>query len=231
MLLLNQPHRSTRRLVFFMASLFAVVCPSFLSAHAADEQFVNLSPTEVSWVYIRTGFEHIFPAGFDHILFVLCLFFLNPKLKNMIWQATAFTVAHTITLGLTMCGILNPPLHIVEPLIALSILFVALENCISDQLKPTRLIVIFVFGLIHGMGFAGALSEIGLPTNRFFTALICFNVGVEIGQIFILLAAWWLVGKWFYQKTWYRKAIVIPSSIIIALISFYWIIERTFLSS
>ncbi len=205
-----------------------VLLPQFSFAHAIDDQMAKLSKTEIAWTYLQSGFLHIFPYGFDHILFVLCLFLLNSKLKNMLLQATAFTVAHTITLGITAYGLINPPAHLVEPIIALSIMFVALENVISDQLKPSRLIIIFVFGLIHGMGFAGALSEVGLPQKQFFTALICFNVGVEVGQLMILMAAWWLVGKWFSGKSWYRKRIVVPASIAIAVIALYWVIERTF---
>ncbi|MGL4597469.1 MAG: HupE/UreJ family protein [Bacteroidia bacterium] len=207
---------------------FVLLLPDQLFAHAIDDQMAKLSKTEIAWTYLQSGFLHIFPYGFDHILFVLCLFLLNSKLKNMLLQATAFTVAHTITLGITAYGLIDPPAHLVEPIIALSIMFVALENVISDQLKPSRLIIIFVFGLIHGMGFAGALSEVGLPQKQFFTALICFNVGVEIGQLMILMAAWWLVGKWFSGKSWYRKRVVIPASIAIAAIALYWVVERTF---
>jgi HupE / UreJ protein len=223
--------RSKTAIQLCLIGILVFFIPALAQAHVEDEQLAKLANSELSWNYIQSGFLHIFPYGFDHILFVLCLFLLNSKLKNMLLQATAFTLAHTITLGLTACNLINSPSHIVEPLIALSIMFVALENVISDQLKPSRLIIIFVFGLIHGMGFAGALSEVGLPQNRFFNALFCFNIGVEIGQIAILLTAWWLVGKWFSQKAWYRKRIVIPASIVIAAIALYWVIERVFFTS
>lgn len=208
--------------------LTAVLIPTEMSAHPNDDVLNKLSGTETVWLYMQLGFTHILPLGLDHILFVLSIFLLNPKLKPVIWQATAFTVAHSITLGLAMNGLISPPTHIIEPIIALSIMFVAIENIITDQLKPSRIAVVFLFGLIHGMGFASVLSDLGMPQNRFFTSLIMFNVGVELGQITVILIAWFLVGKWFSQKPWYRKRIVIPVSAVIAAIGLYWTIERTF---
>jgi hypothetical protein len=127
-----------------------------------------------------------------------------------------------------MFKVIVPPAHIVEPFIALSIMFVALENVITDKLKPTRVLIVFVFGLVHGLGFAGALTELGLPEDKFITSLIAFNVGVELGQISVIILCWFLFGKWFGKKAWYRKRVVIPLSIMIAAISLYWVIERTF---
>jgi len=177
------------------------------------------------------GFKHILPLGLDHILFILSIFLLTSKLKPVLWQATAFTVAHTITLGLAMYGVIEPPAHIIEPIIALSIMFVAVENIITDKLKPSRIIVVFAFGLIHGMGFAGVLNDLGLPQREFFTSLIMFNIGVEIGQITVILLAWFLICKWFRNKPWYRKRIVIPLSVVIAIIALYWTIERAFFNA
>lgn len=201
--------------------------PLLSSAHVTRD-LSNYSRTEVGWEYLQLGFTHILPLGLDHILFVLCLFLLNSNLKKIVWQATAFTVAHSITLGMTIYGVFTPPAHIVEPVIALSILFVAIENIISDELKPTRLVLVALFGLIHGMGFASVLGELGLPRNQFLNALLTFNLGVELGQLTVILAAWFLIGKWFNKKPWYRTRIVIPLSAIIALIALYWTIERTF---
>jgi hypothetical protein len=188
----------------------------------------KLSKTDVAFIYLQLGFTHIIPLGIDHILFVLSLFLLNTKLKSIIWQATAFTVAHSITLGLAMYGIISTPSYIVEPIIALSIMFVAIENIITDKLKPTRILIVFAFGLIHGLGFAGVLTELGLPQKQFLNALITFNIGVELGQISVILTAWLLFGKWFSNKPWYRKCIVNPLSTIIAVIALYWTIQRTF---
>ena len=208
-----------------------LLMPQQIMAHPMTDALANLSRTDVAIVYLKLGYTHIVPLGIDHILFVISIFLLNPKLKTVIWQATAFTIAHSITLGLAMYQIITPPAYIIEPVIALSIVFVAVENIITDKLKPARIIIVFIFGLIHGMGFASALTELGLPKNQFFTSLITFNVGVELGQITIILAAWFLIGKWFAHKLWYRKRIVIPISLVIAIIGLYWTIERTFFST
>lgn len=192
------------------------------------EGLSKLSRTDVAFIYMQLGYTHILPLGLDHILFVLCLFLLNPTLKPILWQATAFTVAHTITLGLAMYEVIKPPTNIVEPIIALSILYVALENIFSQKLKVSRIGIVFLFGLIHGMGFAGALTELGLPKNGYFTSLIMFNLGVELGQITVILAAFFLLAKPFGNKPYYRKRIVVPLSCIIAAIALYWTVERIF---
>jgi hypothetical protein len=172
------------------------------------------------------GYKHILPLGFDHILFILSLFLLSPKLKPVLWQATAFTIAHSVTLGLAMYHIITPPSKIIEPLIALSIMYVALENIFSPRLKTSRIAVVFLFGLIHGLGFAGALSEMGLPQNDYLLSLVMFNVGVELGQLTVILLAFFLMAKWFSGKHYYRKAMVIPLSIIIAVVAAVWTVQR-----
>ncbi len=206
--------------------LFFLVSQS-LWAHDV-EGLSKLGKTEVAFIYLQLGFTHILPLGLDHILFVLGLFLLNPSLKPILWQATAFTVAHTITLGLAMYEVIKPPANIVEPIIALSILYVALENIFSQKLRASRIGIVFLFGLIHGMGFASVLTELGLPKNSYFSSLIMFNIGVELGQITVILAAFFLLAKPFGNKTYYKKRVVIPLSIIIAAIALYWTIERVF---
>jgi hypothetical protein len=212
--------------IFFFFTLLFISGFQNIWAHGAE---LNGLPMDfIMSMYLKLGFEHIIPLGLDHILFVVCLFFLSPKLKTVILQATVFTAAHTITLGLAMYGYIKVPSHIVEPIIALSILFLSIENIISEKLKPTRLIVVFLFGLIHGLGFASVLNDLGLPEDKFLLSLLTFNVGVELGQITIILALWWLIGKWFRNKIWYKKRIVIPVSIVIAIVAAYWMIERLF---
>ncbi len=198
------------------------------SAHVIVQELDSISKTDAAFLYLILGFKHILPLGLDHILFVLCLFLLSPKLKPIVWQSTTFTLAHSVTLCLAAYNIINPPSRIIEPLIALSILYVALENLFSPRLKPSRLAIVFLFGLIHGLGFAGALAEMGLPKNAYFTSLIMFNVGVELGQLAVILGAWFLLAKWFSNKPYYRKAIVVPLSIAIALIAAFWSIQRIF---
>ncbi|WP_136443611.1 HupE/UreJ family protein [Pacificoceanicola onchidii] len=143
--------------------------------------------------YIPVGFDHILPKGLDHILFVLGLFFLSTRLGTLIWQISAFTLAHTVTLALGALGYVNIPGSIVEPIIAASIVYVAVENIVSDKLHRWRPLVIFVFGLLHGLGFASVLGEFGLPQGQFVPALIGFNIGVEIGQLTVIAMAFVLV--------------------------------------
>jgi hypothetical protein len=208
--------------VFFLGASTSVL------AHASIVDLEKMSRTDAALLYIQLGFEHILPLGLDHILFVLSLFLLNPKLKSILWQATAFTIAHTVTLGLSMYKIIEPPTNIVEPLIALSILYVAVENIFSTRLKASRISVVFIFGLVHGMGFASALGQLGLPPSSYFSSLLMFNLGVELGQITVILSAWFLLAKWFSNKPYYRQRIVIPISVIISIIATYWSVERLF---
>ena len=179
--------------------------------------------------YCAVGFDHIIPKGLDHVLFVLGLFFLSPRLRPLLWQISAFTLAHTVTLALSALGYVSVSAAIVEPVIALSIVYVAVENMWSDRLMRWRPIVVFCFGLLHGLGFASVLGEFGLPDSSFVSALIGFNVGVEIGQLTVIALAFALAGFWFRDKAWYRARISIPGSALIALAGAYWFVERTVL--
>lgn len=209
--------------------LFSIILlPELVSAHAFGYDLNGLSNAETGWVYFKIGFQHILPYGFDHILFVLGLFFLNPNIKSVFTQTTIFTLAHSLTLGLSMAGVIHPNSSVIEPIIALSILFVAVENIFTTKLKWWRLIIVFAFGLIHGCGFASALTDVGLPEGMYMQSLVMFNLGVEAGQIAVILLAWIFVVKWFKERTWYHERIVIPVSGLIGCIALYWTIERTF---
>ncbi len=179
--------------------------------------------------YIPIGVDHIVPKGLDHILFVLGLFFLSMKMRPLLWQVSAFTLAHTITLGLASMGWVSVPGSIVEPLIAASIVYVAVENILSDGLSRWRPAVVFGFGLLHGLGFASVLGEFGLPEGAFFPALIGFNIGVELGQLSVIAVAFALLGYWFGSRPWYRSRISTPASVVIAAIGAFWVVERTLL--
>jgi hypothetical protein len=139
--------------------------------------------------YIPVGFDHIVPLGLDHILFVLGLFFLSTQFRPLLWQVSAFTIAHTLTLALAALGYVSIPASVVEPLIAASIVFVAIENILSRGLSRWRPVIVFCFGLLHGLGFASVLEEFGLPDGTFVAALIGFNVGVELGQLSVIAVA------------------------------------------
>jgi len=146
-------------------------------------------------------------------------------LKALLWQITAFTIAHTITLALGVTGTIQLSPAIVEPLIAASIIYVAVENIMTDRLHRWRLIVVFCFGLLHGLGFAGILQEMGSAPSQFILSLLTFNLGVELGQLTVILVCFLTVG-WVMKQKWYRQYIVIPSSLIIGLIAVNWVIER-----
>lgn len=187
-----------------------------------------MSWQEKFWLYTKAGFEHIIPKGLDHILFVLGLFFSSLLLVSLLWQVTAFTLAHSITLGMAALGVVAVPGSIVEPLIALSIVWIAIENCVFKQTTKWRPGIVFGFGLLHGLGFAAVLSEYGLPKDDLVASLLAFNVGVEIGQISVILLAF-ISTYLFQKKNWYRTAVQIPASIFIGLVGGYWFIERTLL--
>jgi len=205
--------------------------PGEISAELSPLSQTTMSQTIIE--YIILGMEHIVPKGLDHILFIFGVFFFAVKLKPLLWQVTMFTLAHSLTLILASLKLVFIPASIIEPLIALSIGYVAFENIFQRQGKfhsrsnAIRYAVIFFFGLIHGLGFAFVLEDIGLPTGQLILSLLSFNIGVEIAQIGLVVLAYLLM---FYpsKQLWYRKAIQIPCSLVIGLIGIYWFFERVF---
>lgn len=194
--------------------------------------------------YIPVGFDHILPKGLDHILFVLGLFFLSMHLRPLIWQVSAFTLAHTVTLALGALGLVTVPGSIVEPLIAASIVYVAVENIFARGLSRWRPAVIFGFGLLHGLGFASVLGEFGLPQDQFVPALLGFNIGVEVGQLTVIAIAFMLLWVAVLAARRARldgpeemvteypvmfRAVSVTGSLVIATVGIYWVIERTLL--
>lgn len=183
-------------------------------------------------IYVSIGIGHILPDGADHILFVLAVFLASVRLKALVWQISAFTVAHTATLALAATGVITPSSAVVEPLIAFTIAFVAIENLVFRDMTRWRPMVVFGFGLIHGLGFAGFFGELGLPPGQFWSALIGFNVGVEIGQLSVIAVAA-VVGFALRRglrdpagNAGYRNWVVRPGSALIGLIGLYWGITR-----
>ncbi|MBM1688316.1 HupE/UreJ family protein [Sulfitobacter geojensis] len=194
--------------------------------------------------YIPVGFDHILPQGLDHILFVLGLFLLSTRWGPLLWQVTAFTLAHTVTLALGATGWVSIPGSIVEPLIAASIVYVAVENIFMRGLSKWRPLIVFGFGLLHGLGFASVLGEFGLPDGQFIPALIGFNVGVELGQLTVIALAALLIwlsvraaeaAKIDGEEGAVRsypvmfRAVSVTGSLLIAIIGAWWVIERVFL--
>jgi hydrogenase/urease accessory protein HupE len=202
---------------------------------AVDPQFeVKASPGafEVVQTYTTLGIEHIL-MGFDHLCFVLALVLLVRGTRRLVWTVTAFTLAHSITLALATLGVIHVPRPPVEAVIALSIVFVAGE--VIQQLRGREglaakqpWLVAFAFGLLHGLGFAGALAEVGLPANSIPLALLFFNIGVEIGQLLFIaavLATAALLSRLAASRIEPRRAVVIPAYMIGGIAS-YWAIER-----
>ena len=204
---------------------------SVLERGARSDPFILSGPVEsqtrgeVGWQYLRLGFTHIVPNGADHVLFVIGLFLLSVRLRPLVWQVTAFTLAHAVTLTLGSLAVVTVAPRIVEPLIALSIVWIAVENILTDRLSRWRTAVVFLFGLLHGLGFGGVLRELGLPDTERVLALATFNAGIEVGQLTVIAGALVTLG-WFRQRVWFRPRIVVPLSGVIGLVGLVWTVER-----
>ena len=177
--------------------------------------------------YFILGIQHIIPKGLDHILFIVGLFFFSVTLRPLLIQVTMFTIAHSITLIFVSVSYINVNPLIVEPIIALSIAYVGIENIFKEYVKEyLRYIIIFFFGLLHGLGFALVLSDIGYQSSKLILNLISFNLGIEAAQIFIILFLYILLGIKFSNKKYYKYIFQVPVSLFIALVGIYWFFER-----
>lgn len=180
---------------------------------------------EIAWAYVVLGVEHIL-SGIDHLLFVLALLFLVGFNRRLVWTITAFTVAHSVTLALSALGWLTLRSAPVEATIALSIVLVAGEALHRQPTLSRRwpAVVAFLFGLVHGLGFAGALKEIGLPQNHLSVALLTFNFGVELGQL-LVVGAGYLVYR--SLAGWPKFAVTrAPALYVIGSVAAYWSLGR-----
>ena len=177
----------------------------------------------ITWLAV--GFQHIIPRGLDHIVFLLGLFFLSSRFSTLLWQVSCFTLAHSLTLGLATFGLIQVPVTVVEPLIAASIIYVAVDNLYSERLARWRLLVVTVFGLLHGLGFASALGDVHVPEDTFLLSLAMFNVGVELGQLVVLALAFLVVG-WLRHWSAYQARVAQPASVTIAGVGLYWLLKR-----
>ena len=222
-------------------SMDPALCAALAELDRADgdlQQFsvdVDRGKLSTAVLYVSIGVRHILPGGLDHILFVLAIFLASVRLRALLLQVSAFTVAHTVTLALAASGVITPSPAVVEPLIALTIGYVAIENLYFRDMTKWRPAVVFGFGLIHGMGFAGFFGELGLPPGQFWSALIGFNLGVEVGQLLVLIVAA-VLGM--YLQRWlgdadgtrrYRRFVVLPGSALIGLVGCWWAVERLIL--
>lgn len=171
------------------------------------------------------GFRHIVPDGPDHVLFVLGLFLICREIGLLLWQVTLFTLAHSLTLALALCGVVSLPERPVEILIALSIGFIAIENLINRDFSRWRPFLTILFGLVHGFGFAGAFVESGIPLGDPLIALVALNLGIELGQLAVVSLAFVVFGT-FWSRAWYRAGVTIPGSLVIGVAGFSWAVQR-----
>jgi hypothetical protein len=238
---------SARQLTFRSTAILGVY--PLLVRHAnqpaaSDDRYEWVSGADISRVYdlaaldatadrsafgdaVWLGFTHIVPKGLDHILFVLGLFLLTTRMRPILVQVSAFTLAHSLTLGLGLAGLVSLPSSVVEPLIALSIVYVGVENLRSTALGRSRVVIVFAFGLLHGLGFAEALASMDLSRIGWLATLAGFNVGVELGQLAVIGAAALGVAAIRVEPSRYRAWIVRPASLAIAAAGVLWLIERT----
>lgn len=214
----------TRRPLGFdwmLALAVAAGVPALARAHDANLD----KPLPALREYVALGFEHIL-IGYDHLAFLLGLTLLTRSLRAALWAVTAFTLAHSLGLGLCVMGVVAPPSRWVEMAIALSIAYLALENLLGRN-SERRFRISFVFGFIHGFGFAGALQEIGVPADRAPAALALFNVGVEAGQLAVL-AVLLPVLHWARQRPqfWLQSTRVVHAALLV--LGLRWAAERAF---
>lgn len=224
-LTLQRPDNGGRMTRWLVAGQLSPLFP--LQASAVPVATV-LEPTWQTLArYLRFGFLHIIPRGVDHLLFVVGLYLGTRKLRSLLVLVTTFTVAHSLTLILASFGALRVPAAVVEPLIALSIAWIGIENLRSDSSRVSRgrVGMVFAFGLLHGLGFAAALKELGLPPSNFIGALLSFNVGVELGQLTVIALALLLTFRLRQHDSW-RRWIVMPGSLAITVLALLWAGQR-----
>ena len=202
-----------------------ILAPGELSPALEPGSAEGLGATLVR--YVGQGFVHVIPDGVDHILFVLGLFFFSLHLRPLLVQVTAFTVGHIITLALAVMGLVSAPGAIVEPLIALSIAYVAIENIVRPRLGWWRPVIVFAFGLLHGLGFASVFGEIG-GGGSLVARLVGFMVGLEIGHLTVIAVAFVLLALPFGRKPWWRSRVAIPASAVIAAFGLATFLDRAF---
>ncbi len=247
----NRKRGSWGRVFFLTGLLFWALVGSGLRAHPEDEvcdpsepptpfclalmgQLKTENPpslVDTIGEYFGLGVVHIIPRGLDHIAFVLALFLSAHTWRSLLLQITTFTLAHSITLALAVFGLTSATGRVVEALIAASIVFVAIENLwlSGNAIRRWRYAVVFGFGLLHGLGFAGVLLERGLPQEQLASALVAFNLGVEGGQLLVVLAAMALGWGLFHSKLGaqnYRRWFCRPLNLAIAGIGLFWLVQR-----
>lgn len=218
----------------FDAAVDPLLCQQLVALDSPDANqylepsnaILERSAMQTLWRYVIFGLDHILPFGFDHLLFILALILSTKKVKAILLQVSLFTLAHTVTIALVVSEVLLVSGKWVEVAIAATIVFVGLENIFRQSAPGSwRYIVVFGFGLIHGMGFAGALQDLGLPETKLLAAIIGFNLGVELGQLLFATIVFALIFRWMNHAN-FRSRCVTPLSTGIALVGAFWMIVR-----
>jgi len=229
-----------QEIMFFASRAFPAIELTFADQGTGRNEFhfclpgeecpqIKLTPGEAGtslWNFVVIGFKHIVPLGLDHILFVLALFLGGRDFKTLLLQTAVFTLAHSATLALSTFGVVSLSPGIVEPLIALSIGIVGLENLLREEgASRGRLVVVFFFGLLHGLGFAGILAGTPLVEGQRLAALLLFNLGVELGQVAVLAGAF-LLSLPFKDPNVYRRNVQRPLSLVLTVTGLVWAVSR-----
>jgi hydrogenase/urease accessory protein HupE len=188
-----------------------------------DAQKSAIAGNAVGASLFALGVEHIL-TGFDHLMFLFGVVVVGGRLRTLLLAVTAFTLAHSVTLGLAVLGVWAPSPSIVEPLIALSIVYVGIENWFVGD-ASRRWLLTFPFGLVHGFGFAGALQEIALPSAQLPLALLSFNLGVETGQVMVLAVVLPCL-LWLRRQSWFALHGVRSASTVVAVAGMAWFVQR-----
>ncbi len=197
---------------------------SYLTARPGEAVLIAEAGEASGWFVFQQGFAHVIPFGLDHVLFICALFLAARQWRFLLEQSLVFTVAHSLTLGIAAAGFISISPNWVEPLIAVSILFLAVENLCLSQSKRRRFSLIFLFGLLHGLGFAAVLQRFLIDGDRFLSHLALMNLGVEFAQITILGGAWILSLKW--HRTRAYRSFTLGANTVLIVIAGWWFIER-----
>jgi hydrogenase/urease accessory protein HupE len=203
---------------------------AILDANHPDTEYIAGTRQGVFAViakFIPSGIHHIL-IGPDHLLFLVGLLLLGGSLRRLAMVVTAFTVAHSITLSLAALNILNPPARLIEPAIALSIVYVGADNLLAQGGRDMRTWIAFAFGFIHGFGFANVLREMGLPPRALGWSLFSFNLGVEIGQLLVVVLVASAFAALRSRSEWAGRQLVFAGSIIVMIAGAFWFVERVF---
>ena len=214
---------SNHKILFTILSI--LLFSSTSDAHAVVYEHTWNGAVNATTDYFLLGIKHILPLGIDHVIFIVGLFLSNRRLKSVLLLATAFTVAHTITLILSALNYLPANPDIVEPIIGVCIAAIGLENIIRKDNARVSYLLVFLFGLVHGCGFATALADSGIPENYFYSTLISFNIGIEVAQVSLILFCFLIFRLWKNEQT-YRRLVVIPLSVVIMIVGMSFAIQR-----